>query len=173
MEAEQILKNIPKRTTKAFNKKIYLLGIDKNNEKIWLEEPTWDCDWYWGFGYIQRYTNNTCPEKAKDITSHSHWDGEITGFKDEKNNYVHHINGNPNLIATTLTDNESWELSDLMKSFYTLKNTAEIFRSGMSHIAKTKVNLKDKKQEDHINKVLLFKIFKRIDEILSNKEVLK
>ena len=27
------------------------LGV-VNNETIYLTPPSWDCDWYWGFGYL-------------------------------------------------------------------------------------------------------------------------
>lgn len=61
-----------KQITHAFNKQIYLLGKNKHNKLVWLEEPSWDCDWYWGFGYMETYTNNTNPSKARDISSHTH-----------------------------------------------------------------------------------------------------
>ena len=32
-----------KQIDKAFGKKVYLLGMDKNAIKYWLEEPKWDC----------------------------------------------------------------------------------------------------------------------------------
>lgn len=28
------------------------LGLSKDNEIIILKPPSWDCNWYWGFGYI-------------------------------------------------------------------------------------------------------------------------
>ena len=157
-----------KRTSQAFGRKVYLLGKDKNNYLVWLEEPMWDCGWYWGFGYIERYTNrNGNPVNARDISSHTHWDSEIVGPIGE-NKYIHHMNENPLFETTTLKDNESWKLSDLMKSFYTLRQTAELFHSGNSHLTSTSpLNLKNIKLEDHINKDLLPKIFKEIDKILS------
>ena len=63
-----------KQTTIAFNKKIYLLGADAEGTKYWLEAPSWDCDRYWGFGYVETYTNNDCPNKSRDINSHQHFD---------------------------------------------------------------------------------------------------
>ena len=63
-----------KQTTIAFNKKIYLLGADAEGTKYWLEAPSWDCGWYFGFGYVETYTNNNCPSKAADINSHQHFD---------------------------------------------------------------------------------------------------
>ena len=36
----------------------YLLGRDEEGINYWLEEPSWDCGWYWGFGYVETYTTN-------------------------------------------------------------------------------------------------------------------
>ena len=33
-----------KQIYKAFGKKVYLLGMDKDAIKYWLEEPKWDCE---------------------------------------------------------------------------------------------------------------------------------
>lgn len=38
-----------KEKRKAFGKNIYLLGEDTEGTKYWLEEASWDCNWYWGF----------------------------------------------------------------------------------------------------------------------------
>lgn len=70
-----------KKISKAFGKKIYLLGINEYNTKYWLEEPKWDCGWYWGFGYIETYTNNNNPLNSKDISSHQHWEGTLQELK--------------------------------------------------------------------------------------------
>lgn len=165
-----------KRTSHAFGKTIYLLGKDKHSELLWLEKASWDCDWYWGFGYIERYTNNN-PELARDISSHSHWSGLVGKqeyYDHDKQcfrlatDYIHHLNDNPDMTETTLTDGESWELADLMKSFYTLKDTAELYHSGNSHLtSQHSLDLKNKEQEDYINNELLPQIFKRVYEILS------
>ena len=41
-----------KEIKKIFNKKNYLLGINKEGHKVCLEERAFDCDWYWGIGYV-------------------------------------------------------------------------------------------------------------------------
>ena len=169
---------INKRVSKAFGKKIYLLGVDKEGENVWLEEPSWDCDWYWGFGYIERYTNNENPERSRDILSHSHWDSEIVGKIDVwdekkqkfvKSEYIHHLNENPNFKDTVLTDDESWELAELMNSFYILSKTAELLKYGCSGVADNlaKDTIKNVEFRDKINKIILPKIFKKIDKLLS------
>jgi len=178
------MNKINKKINYAFNKKIYLLGKDKNGYNVYLEAPSWDCNWYWGFGYIERYTNKTRPDLAKDISSHTHWNYSIVGKQEiysfEKQcwinrEYIHHINNNPDFKSTVLTDKESWELSELMKKFYILKETADLFYNGSAGIS---ISLNDKFENkelyNKINHELMPLIFKRIDELLSpEKEVKK
>lgn len=168
-----------KKISHAFNKDIYLLGKDQEGQLYWLESPSWDCGWYWGFGYIETYTNNRRPDLARDINSHSHFEGFLWGndktseFKDGKwvenhLDYHHHINQSSLLAETVLTDNESWELSDLMKRFYTLKEAAEIFHTGSAHLTSSNsCDSTNKHIENQINKIELPKIFKRVLEILT------
>ncbi len=170
------VKVMDKREEEAFGKKVYLLGKRKGGELIWLEEAKWDCGWYWGFGYIEEYTNNQHPELSRDIMSHSHWSGLVGKqeyYDHEKgcfrlgSGYIAHLNDSPDIVETVLTDGESWELADLMQTFYTLKKTASIYHSGNSHLTSTTIDLKSQGQGDHINNELLPQVFKRIYEILA------
>lgn len=69
---------------------------------------------------------------------------------------------------TVLTEAESWELCDLMKSFYTLKETAEIYHTGNSHLTgRGKLNLKNEHLAEVINQKHLPQIFARVKEILT------
>jgi hypothetical protein len=174
---DKTIETMSKQKTKAFGKDVYLLGKRKDGDFIWLQAASWDCEWYWGFGYIETYTNNKHPELSRDINSHSHWSGLVgkqERYNTEKgcfqldNDYIHHLNDNPDMVATVLTDTESWELADLMQSFYTLKETAELFHSGTSHLTSSvAVKFTDKELETHINKELLPKIFDRVYQILT------
>jgi len=121
----------------AFRKDIYLLGVDTEGQNVWLEAPSWDCGWYWGFGYVERYTNNANPSKAKDITSHTHIDSEFKkGGKIDMNN---------GLVETTYTKEDGIRLNELFTEFYALKEGAN----------------------KHINEVLIPNITKQIIEILT------
>lgn len=158
------MKQLEKKTTTAFNKKIFLLGQDKEGTNYWLEAPSWDCGWYWGFGYIETYTNNRRPNIAKDISSHSHFDSMfMNGPENARDQFKNFF------VKTTLTDNEIWELCDYMKTFYTLKTVAELFGRGYSYYtARAKVDgLIQLEQVDQINKVHLPEIFQRIEKLLS------
>lgn len=155
-----------KQKSHAFKKDVYLLGKDSYGDLLWIESPSWDCGWYWGFGYVETYQNNVNPNRARDISSHSHFDG-LVFHKDEKTNeYIHHIN--QVLSETVLNDNESWQLSDLMKRFYTLKESAEIFGSGNAHLtSNTSHDSTNKDIAKYINDVELPAIFEAVIKLLA------
>ena len=142
----------------------YLLGIEKDGSKVYLELPTWDCGWYWGFGYIEKYYPH-----AKEQHTHTHWDNDLTG-KQENEEYAHHLNDNKEFISTVLTDTESWTLSELMSTFYTLREAADLFGHGGSHITNNplKEQIKNPDTVTLINKTLLPLLFKEVDKILSH-----
>jgi len=151
-----------KRADKAFGKKVYLLGEDEDGVKHWLEEPSWDCGWYWGFGYIETYKNNLNPNLSRDINSHSH----ATNFMSE---YFIEWNGSiPILKNRVFNDKEGWELSELFSQFYFLRDAAENFSKGKCNCANAKVSLwKKPNLVKEINKKLIPEITKRIIEILT------
>lgn len=74
---------------------------------------------------------------------------------------------------TVLSKSESWELCDLMKSFYTLKQTAAIFHTGGSHLSDTAISLKNEEMETYVNQVVIPAITARVLEILTPKAEVK
>lgn len=157
-----------KQTTIAFRKKVYLLGADAEGTKYWLEAPSWDCDWYYGFGYVETYTNNNYPNRSRDIYSHQHFDSlflnkpQVSAFDAFKTFFK----------ETTLNDNEIWTLIDYMNSFYTLKKAAAMLGRGYSHITE-KAKLEEAKNVEmakEINEKILPAIFKQIDIMLSGSK---
>lgn len=173
-------KKLQKKKNHAFGKDIYLIGKDEQGINYWLESPSWDCGWYWGFGYIETYTNNRNPSMSKDIASHSHWSG-LVGEQERydyekgcfvKGEYIHHINQTD--LITPFTEKESWELSDLVQTYYTLNKTAELYKHGNSYLTSTKIDksISDQELVAMINKIQLPKVFKRIIEILEPTEEL-
>lgn len=152
-----------KQKTQAFGKNVYLLGQDKEGTLYWLEAPSWDCDWYWGFGYIETYTYNKRPGYSKDISSHQH-------ARDFYPKWV--LGENPILSQTTVNDREKWELAELFSQFYLLKNMAEFCHKKPvpgSHIA----TVKDVDHGDltewykKINNEMIPRITEKIIEILT------
>lgn len=168
---------IAKAKSHAFGKDVYLLGEDKDGIKYWLEAAKWDCGWYWGFGYVETYKGNRTPSAAKDIDSHSHVDGSLMGkiefYNSDKqkwdSEYINNIFDCPTFSKTTFTEKEGWVLSELFKSFYTLKVTAEFYHTGGAHITTNPLRdkLKNEAEENRINKELLPAIFEEIYKILN------
>ncbi len=154
-----------KKTIRVFGHKYYLLGVSKEDGlNVYMQEPEWQCGWYWGGLYLTCFTNNRQPERSRDIQSHFHFDSTFMRgpdcAKDEFKKFFK---------ETTLSDDEIWELCDYMETFYTLKSAAELFKHGYSHQAeKAKIEeLKDQDQADAVNKVWIPKVFKRIEKILT------
>ena len=159
---------LEKQKDHAFNKDVYLLGVDRDGIKYWLESPSWDCGWYWGFGYVETYQNNRSPHTARDIDSHRHFNGFTE--KQEKGEHIYHLNANSLFAETTLTESESWELADLMSRFYILKESAEIFGRGNAHLtSNTRRDSTNKDIVKYINEVELPAIFSAVIDILSPK----
>lgn len=153
-----------KETKTAFGKKIYLLGTrSEDGKKLWLEEPSWDCNWYWGFGYCETYTNNNNPEKAKDISSHQHFDGLF--LKQNGNSFDVF---KKYFTETPLTNDEIWLLLDYMATFYTLKETAEIMFRGCSHYTQNAFLdcVKNEERYTEINQKILPVLFDKITSLL-------
>lgn len=141
-----------KVVTHAFGKKVYLLGLGKDGCHYWLEEPSWDCDWYWGFGYVETYTYDTNPSISHDINSHQHFDGLfLNGPKDCHSMFTEFFEETP------LTEEEIFQLLELMETFYTLRKAANTFVRGGSHITKNQFKdiVKNERYAKELNTVVI------------------
>ena len=156
---------LKKKTINKFGKH-YLLGVNKDGKHVYLEEPSWDCGWSWGFGYLHGYTNDKAPELSRDISFHTHFDSMFLGGRkcayDEFKDYFE---------DTVLTDSEIWQLVDLMQTCYTLKDAARLHHYGYSHYtdsAKTE-EIEDAELEKRINEVMLPAALKKIERLLTEE----
>ncbi len=104
----------------------FLLGHRKDGDaRTFLEAPTWDCNWYWGFGYLRN-----C-----DGYFHLH------NFQQPQN--VHGVKRNINMRDALLEDydlnerikNDLWTFCELVETVYTLREAAEVYNRGGSHYA--------------------------------------
>ena len=98
----------------AAKEKIYLgqlaYGPVHEGEKIWLEKHSWDCGWYWGFGYIG------------NRGLHFHIDSLIKAPAPCEASRL--------FSKTKISDNDWWIIRDLFKQAYALKTAAEVYRHG-------------------------------------------
>ena len=156
-----------KKTKKhVFGKDIYFIGRDKDGVNYWLEAATWDCGWYWGFGYVETYTNNNNPEYSRDISSHQHFDGLFL-----KGNIFDSFKNT--IVETPLNNNEIWELLGYMKEFYIMREYSDFLHSG-NHITSRAKNIKEeenetenKKEYKRINEKLMPELFEKIYKLLT------
>ncbi len=110
---------IPKKLKTVSNEDMFLLGVTKDKARIYLERGSWDCGWYYGFGYLETFD----PQHS----SHSHFEG----FNAEKNQdlrsaFLEFFKGG----KLTITAKESWTLCELMQSFYQLQKIASLYHNG-------------------------------------------
>lgn len=156
-----------KKKSHAFGKDIYLLGRDDTGTNYWLEQASWDCEWYWGFGYIETYTNNRYPSRSKDISSHQHFDGLF--FNTGKMGY----DAFKEFFAETpLTDKETWRLLELMKSFYIAKEYASMIYLGGAHYTShspCEDIIRDWGEWDRINKIVIPAICEEVYKLLGGE----
>lgn len=131
---ENIIKDLPTRRVR--------LG-EVDGEKIFLSPPSWDCGWYWGFGYLG---NKNC---------HYHVD-TLNKDKNLYDAFKEHFG--ESLIVKE--DKDLWALCELFKTFYNLKEIAEVYNRGGSKYTANPGEVK------RINEVLLPAIFKEIYLIL-------
>lgn len=110
---------IPKKLKTTSSKDMFLLGVTKDKARIYLERASWDCGWYYGFGYIETFD----PQHS----SHSHFEGFNEGKnQDLRSAFLEFFKGG----KLTVTAKESWTLCELMQSFYQLQKIASLYHNG-------------------------------------------
>jgi len=133
-------------------KKHYLVGIFNDGSKAYLVEGELRMDSYWHFGDL----------KGKDNSFY---------YRDIFNTGYYKISSHPNIKESILTTDEEWRLSELMKAFYILEDAARLLKIGSCGISKPGIDLKNPYISVKINKELVPKIFKAIDELLTPNPV--
>lgn len=133
---------------KELPKKV-LIGIN-DGENIYLSAPSWDCGWYWGFGYLG---NRNC---------HYHVDG-LNKKINLHDALIEHFGK-----SLTIRESKLWEFSELFQTFYTLRETAEVLGRGGSHLTSNpcKDIIINKDEVERINNIVLPSIFIAIYDII-------
>ena len=156
-----------KHKSHAFRKDVYFLGQDKYGINYWLQAASFDCGWYWAFGYIESYTNNNSPSKAKDIRSHSHFDGLVNG----KNTNLYDA-FKEKFVITPFSNREIWTLCELMNSFYIARRYADMLNLGGSHYTENPCRevISNANEEKRINEIVIPCIFHEVYKIMTPEE---
>ena len=119
------------------------LGISVEDERIYLSPPSWDCDWYWGWGCIG---NKNC---------HYHLSSMF-----EKIDMHTGIEEHFKTFAIT-NDKDLWTFCELVRTFYCLRETSDVLTRGGSHYTNNPCQelIEDADYAKHINTVLIPAIF--------------
>lgn len=147
-------------------KKYYLLGIDKAGRNHYLQAGSWDCGWYWGFGYVESFTNNRNPEKSKDINSHLHFNELFLNGANSINKWCEFFKDG------VLNMQELWALLELMKSFYTAQQWSEACHWGGVNYSNNPCQelLKSNEEYNRINKVIIPTLMDEVYKLLTPEE---
>lgn len=152
------------------NSGMVLLGKNSYDEKIWLRPPSWDCNWYWGFGYLHNKNSHT--HFSGLVGSQEYYDNEKGCFR--KGDYIHNVYYSPELVETTFSEKEGWELSELFKQFYLLREMADFSHKSPAgcHITTSPVihdAEKMKEWNEYLNKTMIPAVMDKIFVLLSPK----
>lgn len=137
----------------------YLLGMDENKVKYYLEKGKFDCGWYWSGGYIETFNRN-----KSDINLHTHYDtGEVNGLR-----FSYYDDFDKIFKVCTLTDSEKWKFHELMRTFYTATEAMKMSYRGGNHITTNPLSdlIQNKAVYNHYNN-LIKKIHEELDKLLS------
>lgn len=149
-----------KKVINVFNKKYFLIGVDNDGKKVYLQDFSWDCGWYFGGGYLQSFTNNNRPEQSKDIDSHTHVDSLP---KDYNTNLYDAMKKHFSVLV--LSDNELWQFCDWFKVFYSLRDCAEVMKHG-GHYTTTNW-IKKPEYSDKLNQMIENEVIPAIRRLLT------
>lgn len=133
--------------------KKYKLGT-VDGEVIYLSAPSWDCGWYWGFGYLGN--NNR----------HYH----LHGLSERKNQNLYDAikeHFGSSLVINEERGNDLFKFCELVLTAYTLKETAEVLGRGGSHMTTNPCAelIKNPVEVGRINEILLPAIFNEIADL--------
>lgn len=150
--------------TKRNYPKIYLGTHD--NEKIYLTPPSWDCDWYWGFGYLG---NRNCHYHVDGLKTIKEYNFEKQYWSTERVNLYDGFKKHFGDSFIVKDDRDIWTLAELFETFYSLKNIAEVYNRGGSHMSSNpcKDIIKNAEEYKRINEIVLPQIFEEIYKILN------
>lgn len=158
-----------KRVFEWHGNKYHYLGTGKDGQNFWLQEATFDCDWYWGIGYVEAFTNNNYPWMSRDIEQHTHFDYlmEQQIYPDGTN--MNWWDGFKNVFNNTLlTDSELWTVIEIMKSLYTARKYSDMLYRGGSHYTSNPVSetIKNDAEYERINKIVIPALSEKLYRIL-------
>lgn len=131
---------------------------------VFIKRPSFECGWYWGFGYLERWNG-----RKGDIEFHSHIDHEFGTNKDGRR--VNWYEGMQELLDqgdAFVDDHDRWKFLEIVKTIYNLKMTAEVLGRGGSHYGNNPLSdaIKNHDEVRRINEDLIPKLIDEMYKVL-------
>lgn len=127
----------------------YLGKRKEDGKKVYILAPTWDCNWYWSFGYLNAtgehfHLRNYGDKNWKDCLERDY------------------------ILNVKLRGDNLWKFYELAKTAYKLKEVAEILGRGWQ-ITENPLGelIKNQTESNRINQIVLPQVFDAIDEIFA------
>lgn len=97
--------------------------------EVYLARPSWDCDRYWGFGYLECWD-----DRKQDIDFHTHINSEFSKLPDGRRcNWFDGMKALLDKGDVFESDKDRWKFLEIVKTIYSLQETAEVLGRGGSH----------------------------------------
>lgn len=131
---------------------------------VFIVSPTWDCGWYWGFGYLERWNS-----RKDDIDFNTHIDHEFGTNKDGRRcNWYEGMKDVLDKGDVFENDRQRWKFLEIVKTIYNLKMTAEVLGRGGSHYGNNPLSdeIKNHDEVRRINEELIPKLIDEMYKVL-------
>lgn len=137
-------------TNTTIGKKVFFGTRKEDNTKIYLSAATWDCGWYWGFGYLGNKNEHYHLNDYKNGRNINMYDALVEDY-----------DLNPGIKANL------WVFCELALTIYALRNTAEVLGRGGSHMTTNPCAdlIINKDEVNRINEVVLPELMTKLYEL--------
>lgn len=144
----------------------YYLGKGKENGVYYfLQEASFDCDWYWGLNYLEGFSTPDL-SRADDIVSHEHFMSSPSLRRESWYNWL------LKKVDSPLRKEDLWLIMEIAASLKTLTEYMELSCRGgnnMTDSSKVKAILKDKEAYDDVDKKIQ-KLNELLDEVYKDAQ---
>lgn len=117
--------------------KVFFGKNKETKEDIYITKPSFDCDWYWSFGYLG---NNNCHYHLNDYSDKDIYikysdstSTRSTRVTRKRNKCMSDCLEEDYILSKIIKDN-IWLFCELSLTIYSLKEMAEIVHRGGSHM---------------------------------------
>jgi hypothetical protein len=121
-------------------------GVNKETkERIYLSKPTFDCSWYWSFGYLG---NKGCHYHLSSYGTKEQFlkleNGEYKRITEDRNKNMYDCLNEDYDLNPIIKDN-LWSFCEQVSTIYSLKEAYEVLHRGGSHFTTHPMQKKVKK----------------------------